>query len=471
MPKREDNGNIAYSMLSKAFENDSAETSCQTLYEAIIKVILVSQLCQNDIINTQGTCSDRTTSQMSNNNSDFQLQHNMAHHIEIITSLCLKSIVRKHCNHTFGLATKVLMEKDDFDLIEAFTRHLVHCLIFMCKESTDDFSQRESCLQNALKSSHVVLDFIVGLSSIVRAKQAENLVSLYFEILRNHEIISLQKLTNTDTPAQSEEFYYQMKCSQQLRILAAETLSSMPSFMALNVPMKYVVTDKPDVRKEATAWLKHHVGRIQVALPGFDKSNAPVKSGWLSELMIVECLNICSAVCLFIVKESVALLEAVRSDNKNNLAFKLSKVELESFYCTAFHAVSIVYELVVRRHSMDLRFQSESAQGRIAGLIATTILNQTCENVQLLAELDCTNEVRSTWLLCFIYVVQEAPESLVYDFIRSCLEKVSTDAIVSIQRNESRCLTNTITCLLIGYSRKRVYRSVETLLLNIPTFQ
>ena len=166
-----------------------------------------------------------------------------------------------------------------------------------------------------------------------------------------------------------------------------------------------------------------------MAFPGFEKSNETVTSGWLSDLVLSECFEVCSSACNLVIKESIAIVEASGSERKKNKAstspeYTLSKLDLEAFHYTAFHAIGIVYELVVRRHSMDQRFQSESAQGRIAGLLTTTILSQTCENIRWLTKLNCGNQVRSTWLLCFIYVLQEAPESLIYDFIRSCFDKV-----------------------------------------------
>lgn len=422
MRERIDNGNVSYSILSKTFEKESID-SCQTLYKVLIKVVLL----QKEIVNAQSIYPDPPSKTLKNS-LDVQLHSNMKNHIEFIVPLCLRSIVLRHCNHTSGLAKKVLMEKCEFELIEAFTRHLVHSLIFICKESTVELDRREISLQNALQSSQVVLDFIVGLSSIIQAKQAEVLASLYFQMLRDHETVSLKELTQIEKSVLIDETCHQIKCSQLLRLLAAETLSTIPSFLALNVPMKYAMTKKSEIRKEATIWLTRYVGRIQVALPASENSNTTVTNGWLADLVIKECLKTCSATRHLVVNGSVALVEETVRKNKESLRLcpesTPGKVELEAFHCTAFHAISVVYELVVRRHSMDQRFQSESAQGRIVGLIAMTILNQTCENARWLTTLDCANQVRSTWLLCFIYVLQEAPESLVYDFIRTCFEIV-----------------------------------------------
>ena len=442
-----DNGNVSYNILTNVFEKESVDV-CQTLYEVLIKGILLTYNGQDEFPNQRVNRATQTSSKTLKDSSDFQLRSSMAHHIELIVPLCLRSIIVRHGNPDSGLSAKVFIEKSAFDLIEVFTRHLAGCLIFLCNESTAEINQRENSLHNALQSSQIVLDFLVGLSSIIQAKQVEVLVSLYFLAMRDHETISLQKFMQKNEKSElnlNEEICHQLKCSQQLRLLAAEKLFIIPSFLALNVPVKYTATNKPEMHKETTAWLTQYVGRIQESLPGFERNTETVHSGWLADLVLTECLKVCSAACHLVVKESEELVEASLPNHKekNKSAFRmypkstLGKLDLESFHCTALHAIGIVYELVVRRHSMDQRFQSESAQGRIAGLIAKTVLKQTCENVQWLAKLDCTNQVRSTWLLCFTYVLQEAPENLVYDFIRSCFNKVR-----SSETNVSNAMAN-----------------------------
>jgi hypothetical protein len=424
-----DNRNVPYSILPSRFENESVG-SCKTLYEVLINVILLTQIGQNELENPRAIHSYQTPSKTLRNSLDFKLHESMPHHMEFIVPLCLKSIILRHCNYTSGVSTKVCLEKCDFDLIEAFTRHLVRCLIYLCKDSSAE-NNRETILLNALQSSQIVLDFIVGLSSIIQAKQVEVLVSLYFQMLRDHEMISLQQYTQTEKTAQNEGICHQVRCSQQLRLLAAEILSTIPSFLVLNVPIKYSTTNKLETRNEATAWLTHYVGKMQMKPPVLERSNETVDYGWLSDLMLTECFAICSSACHLLVEESIALLEAPGPDRRTNKSSvrmypesALGKLDLEAVHGTAFHAISIIYELLIRRHSMDQRFQFESAQGRMAGLLTKTILNQTCDNVRWLAKLDCSNQVRSTWLLCFIHVLQEAPESHIYDFIRSCFVNV-----------------------------------------------
>jgi hypothetical protein len=81
--------------------------------------------------------------------------------------------------------------------------------------------------------------------------------------------------------------------------------------------------------------------------------------------------------------------------------------------------------LIVRRHTMDKRCQTESCRGRIAALFALPILEKSISSVRWLARMESTHKVRSTWLLCFIYVLQETPEVMIREYVRSfCSPKV-----------------------------------------------
>jgi hypothetical protein len=53
---------------------------------------------------------------------------------------------------------------------------------------------------------------------------------------------------------------------------------------------------------------------------------------------------------------------------------------------------------------MDRCFQGEGGRGRIAGMLAGPILEKSIQSVRWLARMEATNRVRSTWLLCLIYI-------------------------------------------------------------------
>ena len=58
--------------------------------------------------------------------------------------------------------------------------------------------------------------------------------------------------------------------------------------------------------------------------------------------------------------------------------------------------------------AIDLRKDLSESQFKAAGL----------------SKLDRANQVRSTWLVCLVYVLQDAPQALIYEFIRTCFENV-----------------------------------------------
>lgn len=404
------NGKASYRILTKAFDKESPE-SYQTFYEVLITMTMRIRVGQYKFGKSHTIDSDELHKIMSDN-------------LEFIVPLCLRSIIVRHCNQASQVPSKVHINKPEFELIEGFVVYLVRCLIYPCKESSDDVNQRKKSLQNALSSSQIVLDFIVGLSSVIEAKQVEILIFQYLQTLRNEETTYIRDATQTLKPALNEEISHLIRCSQQLRLIAAEALCTLPSFLALNVPMKYSLSSNKETRKESTTWLTQYVRNIQEKLPDFEKRNEAINSGWLSDLVMNECFCICSVACQFVIYESIALVDASPDLNRKVTEAKLRKDDLVAFQCTAFQAISIVYELVVRRHSMDQRFQSVSAQSRIAGMLTKTILEQTCENVQWLSKLDCANQVRSTWLLCYVYALQDAPQALIYEFIKTCFENV-----------------------------------------------
>jgi hypothetical protein len=224
---------------------------------------------------------------------------------------------------------------------------------------------------------------------------------------------------------------HRVTCSRHLRLLAVEAFASLPCFLALNLPMKYSVRQEPH-RLLKPFWLKQFVvdeTNLQSVDHSVENSKEVLQqSGWLADIITNECFLICAISCKSVVEESLALIEvsSAHTPSKSILRKRpgvtLSRDDMLVFHSISNHAIRIVYELVVRRHSMDHRFQSESAQSRIAGLLAKPILEQSCANVRWIGKLESTNKVRSTWLLCFVYVLQEAPEALIYDFVQSCCD-------------------------------------------------
>lgn len=152
------------------------------------------------------------------------------------------------------------------------------------------------------------------------------------------------------------------------------------------------------------------------------------QSGWLSDIVVIELLSICSLSSEAVVAEAMAHVEVSKSDSKpvsvvtpslrKRPGAALKRTDLLVFQSLAIHAISCLYELVLRRNAMDRRFQKESCRGRIAGLVASPILDKSLSSSRWLARMESTHKVRSIWLLCFVFILQEAPEAMLREYLR-----------------------------------------------------
>eukprot|EP01082_Thalassiosira_pseudonana_P006329 g6139.t1 g6139 contig20:899036-901327(-) len=82
------------------------------------------------------------------------------------------------------------------------------------------------------------------------------------------------------------------------------------------------------------------------------------------------------------------------------------------------------YELLVKRHAMDSRFQTIDSNIRVAAMFVGPILDYSLDAYPVLARMNANQQVRGIWLICLLYVLQEGPEVLVRDKLQSfCRQK------------------------------------------------
>ena len=119
--------------------------------------------------------------------------------------------------------------------------------------------------------------------------------------------------------------------------------------------------------------------------------------------------------------------EKKQSKNEDpNKKCNLQRADLLMFQSLAIHAITAFYELVLRRNAMDRRFQTDTCRGRIAALYTECLFTQSLKSVRWLARMESSHKVRSLWMLCLVYVLQEGPEVVIRDLVRSyCDKKVS----------------------------------------------
>jgi hypothetical protein len=366
-------------------------------------------------------------------------------HMDIILPLCLKSIVLR-CSQAISplrsRAAKVIVDESHMAILEPFVEMLTRGLMGEALSSLGSTgSERECGLFRAMFSSDILLDFLVGLFAVLHPAHMSVLISKYFKTMTDCEIEHLGTHEGDIVFAWTEESLLRVHCARQLRIRAVERLAVLPSFIAINYPTKHS-GHKGSVRAKKTTWkMQYSDAKCEdpVAVLDFTKDDGDgllPRNAWLADLLTRECLSICALSCEAVVAEAMAVIEthhdtpkvagSKSSSLKNRPTATLQRDELLMFQSIAIHAITCFHELLLRRHAMDTRFQKENIRGRIAALFAKPTIEKSLASVRWLTRMEATHKVRSLWLLCFVYVLQEAPEALIRDAVKSyCDPKVS----------------------------------------------
>ena len=370
--------------------------------------------------------------------------------MDILLPLCLKSFVlrcsaitkRQESIPTMILDSKHMQVLEP--LVEVMARSLVWIALTNSDGSQDvDWDVK---LVETLSLSDAVLDFIVGLLSIIHPAQMSIVIFRYFKTLRaceneedddsstqNGEVDD-ESTSTTNSRRRSDPKFLRCVCSRQLRLRAVERLSTLPRFVALNFPYKYGdVVAAPRTSKDVVSW----VGQCSKYLMEEKDLSSPCpypdgherlpQAHWLAELLANECFSICSESCEAVVTEAIAQIKASRHDKvrkksalrNHGSKSSLSRADLLRLQSNALHAVTIAYELLVRRHALDERFQAGEIRGRIAALFLAPVFSNTIKATPWLAKMESTHKIRSLWLLTFLHTIQEAPEALTREKLRS----------------------------------------------------
>jgi hypothetical protein len=366
-------------------------------------------------------------------------------HMDFLLPLCLKSIVLRYSVEVLPMypqSTRAMVDDSHMIVLEPFVEMLARGLMGQALAGLGSSGERDSALLRALSASELVLDFLVGLLTVLHAEHMRVLISKYFKTLRDSETEHLAEGFSDVEFEWTEESLHRVRCSRQLRLFAVETIAVLPSFLALNYPLKHSGHSEDESVKKAS-WMHQY---SDIAPDSSSTTEHPVYSdgierlpvsGWLADIVLTEGLSVCALSCEAVVAEAMAHAEVSRIDKsyspplmasslKKRPGAALRRGDLLMFQSMAIHAITAVYELIVRRHTMDKRFQTESCRGRIAALFALPILEKSISSVRWLARMESTHKVRSIWLLCFSYVLQETPEVMIREYVRSfCSPKVN----------------------------------------------
>ncbi|KAG7349177.1 Dock homology region 2 domain containing protein [Nitzschia inconspicua] len=362
----------------------------------------------------------------------FFLYHSQ---MEVLLSFILKSLSLRHARlarRTNNVALRLILDDAHSHVLVSFCEMvglgLMGQAMAELRNSGEDFT-----LAATMRKCDVVVDFFIGMCAILHPAHLEVFVRTFLKTLRNSEA--------DDISSRQHEFFewnkcslHRAKCSRQLRLRTIEKLAVINNFVALNFPPRFA-DDFPLTKSRMTNWTEQY---------GNDSSNAesnhftPAKlipddgllprQGWLASLLTNESLSICAISCEAVVAEAMAHIEtqdmACKSDMErialeNRPTASLKRDDLLMFQSIAIHAITTVHELLLRRHAMDRRFQKDSSRGRIAALFLQPIFEKSLAGVRWMARMESTHKVRSIWLLCFVYILQEAPESLIREAIRT----------------------------------------------------
>jgi len=352
--------------------------------------------------------------------------HGFHAHIDILLPLCLKSLIMRCYSllpQSPSSRLRVILDNNHMEIFHPLVGVLASCLMGEATSGDDS----DTSLYKALSSTDTVLDFLIGIATIVHSQQFAEMVEKLFETLRDAET----EIPETEFKWTPESVRW-IKCSRLIRIRAIERLSTIGAFVAINYPMKYSEW-KSCNRRNKRGWMDQSHTKIsnESNFSTTEVERLP-KSGWLADLLVNESLLVCSLSCEIFVSEAIAHMETKKQEAKGTPVTSpalldrpgrsLTKEDLLLFQSIGLHAITCVHELVIRRHAMDSRYQTEQCRSRIASLFVRPLLEKSISSVRWLARMESTHKIRSLWLVCFTYILQEAPEAALRSTFRAyCL--------------------------------------------------
>jgi len=399
------------------------------VYESIMILWLhswsdyISSTGQNSARKSEVSINFLGEGEKGNQFSMFYLQ------LDLLLPLILKSIILRYSQApkpTKHKTFRCVLDKDHVFVFESFVEMLAIGLMGQAMTELQE-STEHGTLLDAINNCDLIVDFIIGLFAVFHPAHMECLVSKFVMTLRKCES------DRDDSLEWNKVTLHRAKCSRQLRLRTIEKLAVLPHFVALNFPQRFSTKHSQPKTKKST-WTKQ-CENVKSSDDGGSKIPAQDSSisdgllprtGWLASLLTNESLSICALSCEAVVTDVIASIgshDSSKSDETPQRSSRskplLKRSDLMMFQSIAIHAISCVYELLLRRHAMDRRFQKDSSRARIAALFTKPIFEKSLASVRWLARMEATHRVRSIWMLCFVYILQEAPENLIREHIRS----------------------------------------------------
>jgi hypothetical protein len=394
---------IIFSIPDEPKNGTTLSTSSHYLYEIIFSLWVHSHESKDNIA--------------AEDSKDF------VRNMDFFLPVCLKSMTLRCLNmrNSLELVPKNVLDQKHIRILGSLIECIAHDLLALSGRSIRNVT-------HTLSLSDSVLDFFEGLLAFVHPSQVAWLTFRYLKTLRDNE-------TSTENLSQKErkEVFDYIYCSRQLRLRTVEHLSSIPRFVALNFPLKYsAYQDKG--RNIPTSWTNQVlIGDSKSSHLFPDRCPRLPEAHWLAELLSNECFMVCSQACEAVVTGFQVKGPGGTRKKQSSIRqrIKLTEEELHRHQSLANHSITIAYELLLRAHATDSRYQSEIAQSRVAGMFVVPVIENAIQATAWLTKMDSSDKVRTMWLLCVLYILQEAPEVALRKQFRSiCIDEVSNCFIV-----------------------------------------
>jgi hypothetical protein len=340
--------------------------------------------------------------------------------------LCLKSLAMRCCRQqsTYMIVPMTFLDESHLQILCPLVETLAIGAMREALSGSSATSNADQTLARAFSTNKTSLDFVIGLFALLHPSQVSSALRAYFAMLDECED-PINTGHHTADSVDKHKFR-RVKCARLLRLHAVEMLAVMPKFIALNYPPKYT-GHTPKTNSEASMWTNQRnntqdENKLQACLEKFDRYP---QSFWLAELLMDQCLSIVLNGCEAIIAEAKAQMRTSRYGKKSSPS--LTQDELLGLEAMSYQAILCAHDLLLKRHALDCRFQSIESNTRVASMYVDPVLENSVLGLSVLAGLEPDQKIRTKWMLCLMYVLQEAPELLLRDKLRSfCKQEVSS---------------------------------------------
>lgn len=356
-------------------------------------------------------------------------------HVDFLLPLCLKSLTLRLSKpkRSIEVIPSSFLDADHLQTISVLLAFIAKGLISSTKYNIKD-TDFHLALQAVLIQCDSVIEFITGLFALIHPQQVSQLVFAYIRSFQDAEDSYNVEELDTEDPYNLIGF---ISCCRQLRIRSYERLASMPNFVAINFPYRYRTTSCQNQNVSNLSWIQQqHL--VDDSIKAVVDCKAP-KRHWLAELVVQDCLSIAhnSFETIFngwIPKQKV-----------NNLAKKKKNIVTSAFRqriplpadlviheeCISRNAISIVYDILLRKNAFDMRYQKKESFDRIISMFISPLIYGTAQAVHVISKMDPSDKLRNQWLLCMLCSIQDAPDAALRKGISSlCAQDVSIVYVV-----------------------------------------